>query len=194
MGTKSAIKKNYIIEKAKNVFEKKGFKTVTMKDIVEECEISRGGLYLYFSNTSEIFESVMSNVYQKDFSFITDEDMLPSKKMALYLREYKKDILQKNDALGTAVFEYCSSIKKSEENYITENVKSAIDILKNIIEEGVSCGEFVCDDAECVAKDFVFVLEGLRYYSFCSEVSDHDIDKAIMHILQGIIPMQQYVN
>ena len=29
-----------------------------MKDIVEACEISRGGLYLYFGSTAEIFLEV----------------------------------------------------------------------------------------------------------------------------------------
>ena len=52
MGEKSAQKKRYIIEKAREVFVEKGFKKVTMKDIVEVCDISRGGLYLYFENTS----------------------------------------------------------------------------------------------------------------------------------------------
>ncbi len=37
----------------------KGFKKVTMKDIVEACEISRGGLYLYFESTSQIFLEVL---------------------------------------------------------------------------------------------------------------------------------------
>ena len=59
MGDKSAQKKKFIVETARQVFKKKGFKEVTMKDIVEACDISRGGLYLYFQNTKEIFEEVL---------------------------------------------------------------------------------------------------------------------------------------
>ena len=55
MGEKSVQKKRYIVEKARDVFMEKGFKKVTMKDIVEACDISRGGLYLYFESTSQIF-------------------------------------------------------------------------------------------------------------------------------------------
>ena len=43
MSEKSVQKRNYIIEKAREVFSQKGYLTVTMKDIVEACEISRGG-------------------------------------------------------------------------------------------------------------------------------------------------------
>ena len=49
MGERSLQKKQFILEKAREVFVEKGFRSVTMKDIVDACEISRGGLYLYFS-------------------------------------------------------------------------------------------------------------------------------------------------
>ena len=57
MGEKSLQKKKYILETARKVFMEKGYKNVTMKDIVEACDISRGGLYLYFGSTAEIFIS-----------------------------------------------------------------------------------------------------------------------------------------
>ena len=59
MGERSVQKKQLILEKAKEVFVEKGFRNVTMKDIVDACEISRGGLYLYFSSTEEIFREVL---------------------------------------------------------------------------------------------------------------------------------------
>lgn len=55
MSEKSVQKRNYIIEKAREVFSQKGYLTVTMKDIVEACEISRGGLYLYFDSIKALF-------------------------------------------------------------------------------------------------------------------------------------------
>ena len=42
-----------------SLFVKKGFLRVTMKDIVEACDISRGGLYLYFESTGQIFLEVI---------------------------------------------------------------------------------------------------------------------------------------
>ena len=60
MGEKSIQKKRFILETARKVFVDKGFKKVTMKDIVEACEISRGGLYLYFESTGQIFLEVMN--------------------------------------------------------------------------------------------------------------------------------------
>ena len=61
MGEKSIQKKQYILKKAREVFVKRGYKDVTMKDIVEACEISRGGLYLYFESTRDIFLAVLND-------------------------------------------------------------------------------------------------------------------------------------
>jgi len=92
MGDKSAQKKQYIIEKAREVFVEKGFKYVTMKDIVDACEISRGGLYLYFSSTKEIFEAVLQleaeeseNVFRGNIP----EDATPADVFAIFLKEQK---------------------------------------------------------------------------------------------------------
>ena len=72
MGEKSVQKKKYILETARKVFVEKGFKKVTMKDIVEACEISRGGLYLYFDNTSQIFLEVLKMESQETDDVFSD--------------------------------------------------------------------------------------------------------------------------
>ena len=59
MGNKSVQKRKYILDKATNIFCENGYRAVKMKDIVETCDIIRGGLYLYFSNTKELFESIL---------------------------------------------------------------------------------------------------------------------------------------
>ncbi|MDE6983254.1 MAG: TetR/AcrR family transcriptional regulator [Lachnospiraceae bacterium] len=55
MGDKSLQKRKYILERARSVFYKNGYRAVTMKDIVDACGISRGVLYLNFSSTKELF-------------------------------------------------------------------------------------------------------------------------------------------
>ena len=59
MGDKSEKKRKFIIDTARQVFSVRGFKNVTMKDIVDACGISRGGLYLYFHDTEEIFSEIL---------------------------------------------------------------------------------------------------------------------------------------
>ena len=71
MGEKSEQKREYILKRAKEVFAKKGFRDVTMKDIVEACEISRGGLYLYFGSTEEIFKEILMSELESEEDDVT---------------------------------------------------------------------------------------------------------------------------
>ena len=64
MADKSLKKRNLILDCAEKVFSQKGFSVVTMKDIIEACNISRGGIYLYFSSTDEIFMEVIKSHHQ----------------------------------------------------------------------------------------------------------------------------------
>ena len=63
-----------------------------MKDIVEACDISRGGLYLYFSSTKELFEEVLL-LEQEDtddvFAKSIRKEAMPSDILALFLKEQK---------------------------------------------------------------------------------------------------------
>ncbi len=58
MSDKAERKKKLIRETAREVFIRKGFKDVTMKDIAQTAGISRGGLYLYYSSTEELLLDV----------------------------------------------------------------------------------------------------------------------------------------
>ena len=76
MGEKSLQKKKHILETARKVFIEKGYKRVTMKDIVDACGISRGGLYLYFNNTGEIFLEVMKMDNQESGGLLPGDCLL----------------------------------------------------------------------------------------------------------------------
>jgi len=60
-----------ILESARTVFYRKGFLNVTMQDIIDECGISRGGIYLYFTSVDEIFQEVIRQRNKEKFSIIS---------------------------------------------------------------------------------------------------------------------------
>ncbi len=60
-----------ICETARKLFLKEGFENVTMKDIINELEISVGGLYHYYSNIYDILNDVIvqSQEYKNNILF-----------------------------------------------------------------------------------------------------------------------------
>ncbi len=96
MGEKSAQKKKYILDTARKVFVEKGYKSVTMKDIVEACGISRGGLYLYFDSTEQILLEILQMEAEETddiFSENITEGDTAADILTLFLKEQKKELL-----------------------------------------------------------------------------------------------------
>jgi len=66
------IRKNYMINAAKNIFLKKGFESSTMDDIAKEAEFTKKTIYSYFKNKEELYYEIMllgykalNNMYDK---------------------------------------------------------------------------------------------------------------------------------
>ncbi len=185
MSDKAAKKKQFILDTARGVFAKKGFKDVTMKDIVDACGISRGGLYLYYDNTESIFtDCIKETAGNVDyFTGHTAGDGL-----ALFLNEQKKAIFAKENDLSVATYEYMF-LKKAEgdgtlvRSLYEENFKT----LTKLLEKGIESEEFYCEDVTVAAKNIIYTIEGLKLTAQIMDVSEDDVDMELLYILSGLI-------
>ena len=190
MSDKSEQKKKYILETARKVFIEKGFKNVTMKDIVEACDISRGGLYLYFGSTREIFQEVLQlEASEADdvFSNNIPDDATAADILALFLKEQKKELLRKKNNLTMATHEFHFSEDISrKDNILKKQFDSAVKIIQKLIEAGVESGEFYCEDSLGTARNIMFVLEGLKISSQAIGITQDTVDKELLYLLKGL--------
>ena len=191
MSEKSAQKKKYIIETARRIFMGKGYKEVTMKDIVEACQISRGGLYLYFSSTKELFEEVLK-MEQEDaddvFAESITEETTPTDILAIFLKEQKKELLNKQNSLGKATYEYFfANDIPGRDNLLKKQFDAAVHVLEGLIQEGVESGEFYCEDPRGCARNIMYLLEGLKIASHTRGISETAVDREIMYVMQGLV-------
>lgn len=193
MGEKSVQKKKYILEKARGVFAEKGFKDVTMKDIVDACEISRGGLYLYFSSTEELFLAVLADDNPEDDEEAVvaalSGDASAGDMLALFLKEQKKEILRKKNNLTVATYEYFSLHKVADkDNPLKNQFDTAVRIVEKLIENGVENDEFYCENPLGCARNLMYVVEGLKITSKTIGVTEDAIDRELMYVLEGLVP------
>ena len=193
MGEKSVQKKKYILEKAREVFAEKGFKNVTMKDVVDACEISRGGLYLYFSSTEELFLAVLADDTSEDDEEAVvaalSGDATAGDMLALFLKEQKKEILRKKNNLTVATYEYFSLHKvTSKDNPLKNQFDTAVRIVEKLIENGVENDEFYCENPLGCARNLMYVVEGLKITSKTIGVTEEAIDRELLYVLEGLVP------
>ena len=57
-------RRGHILEKAAEVFSRKGYRMASVSDIVEEAGIGRGTFYLYFDSKKEIFLELIEAFFQ----------------------------------------------------------------------------------------------------------------------------------
>ena len=191
MGEKSVQKKQYILDTARKVFAEKGYKNVTMKDIVEACEISRGGLYLYFDSTEQILlEILQMEAQETDDVFtgqITQEDTAADI-LLLFLKEQKKELLQKKNNLTVAVYEYFFAQKSTDKNnMLRKQFDAGVKVLEKLIEAGIASGEFYCENPKGAASNIMYVLEGMKINAQTFGITEKMVDEQLLYIMEGLV-------
>lgn len=190
MGEKSLQKKKHILDTARRVFAEKGYKNVTMKDIVEACDISRGGLYLYFDSREQIFLEVLemeANETDDAFSESLEEDTAADI-LTLFLKEQKREILGKKNSLTMAVYEFFFEQKLSDRNnMLRRQFDAGVRVLEKLIHAGIGSGEFYCEDPRGAASNIMYVLDGLKIDSLTFGVSEKMVDEQLLYLMQGLI-------
>ena len=191
MGEKSLQKKKYILDTARKVFVEKGFKNVTMKDIVEACEISRGGLYLYFDSTEQILMEVLQMEAAETDDVFTErieQGDTAADILTLFLKEQKRELLQKKDNLTVAVYEYFFAYGLTDKNnMLRRQFDAGVKVIEKLIESGIASGEFYCEDPKGAAANIMYVLEGMKINAQTFGITEKMVDEQLLYIMQGLI-------
>lgn len=181
MGSKSCVKRELILDNAKQVFIRKGFNRVTMKDIIVECDISRGGIYLYYSTVDEIFvevvkshnrakiEEVKSSIEKStDFYQLIDD----------FFSEQKEKLLNMDNSLFAAMIEFCFSHKEqSDRDFYTEQFLNNKSIILELLKFGQSSNSIRTNNVDGLANSIMYLLEGLRSKAVSSGISEELVDE-----------------
>jgi AcrR family transcriptional regulator len=197
MSEKSAQKRSLILENAKNVFVERGFKNVTMKDIIEASEISRGGLYLYFSSTREIFLEVLQreaaqndNVFSENFT----EETTAADILYLFLQEQKKELFRKKDNLTVAIYEfYFGEAAEGKGKELKKQFDKATKIVAKLIEAGVEEEVFYCEDCMGAALNIMYTFEGMKVASKTMGIKEATVDREIDYILSQLEITKEFI-
>lgn len=191
---KAIEKKKYILEKALNVFVREGYTSVTMKDIVEECEISRGGLYKYYGSTKEIFEDILSLEKGADYSYFNESMETHTNAITIlnkFLLQQKNELSHINNTIRVATYEFfLSQGKTAADESLGKYFDESAAIISKTLLYGISRNEITHldkADVEKTAKHIVILLEGLSILAMSTSVSPDLIQEQIDMIMKRII-------
>ncbi|HAG15000.1 MAG TPA: TetR family transcriptional regulator [Bacteroidales bacterium] len=156
--------KELIIEVARDVFSRYGYKKTTMDDIAIGARKGKSSIYYYFKSKEEIYEAVVdteSNILFKEIYNQIEQPVAANEKFKLYVFTRMNKIrelsnfyeVMKNESLYQLDF-----IMELRNKYNAHEIA----ILQNILNEGVKTREFSIQDPELAAIALVTAIKGLE--------------------------------
>ena len=187
MGQKSEEKRQFILKQAREVFAKKGYRAVTMKDIVDACGISRGGLYLYFKSTKEICLALLKQEEEKAqnrFAEAVRDRTSSAEILVWYLSQQVEALFSWEDGLAAAGYEYAFSGGDVSDQ--TARLDASIRSLEYLLKVGSRRGELVCTDPHDEARAICLAVEGMRILSHTGGIRREDAENDLTYLLQRL--------
>ncbi|WP_088653470.1 TetR/AcrR family transcriptional regulator [Geofilum rhodophaeum] len=177
--------RNAILDASRELFARFGYKKTTMEDIAMALRKGKSSLYYYFKNKEEIFQAVIELeselLYSRLKELVAGNSAAPDKLRAYVkvrmetigqLENYQKVL--KEDLYGG--YEFLGSFKQSGDT-LEEN------LLKTILDEGVSSGVFHVKNTRVGAIGIVTALRGLEIPLFRGSASTEDFEAQLDNIL-----------
>ena len=160
MNRKGMETRQHIKTKACQLFAKKGFKEVTMKDICEATGLSRGGLYCHYDSTVRIFDEILNDfmdTQDEEFRSKMQEGMSAVEILDDVLDRYRAEMIDREASLSVAIFEYFSGRGNAcGENPLYQQYLSSRRMWEELIQYGIDRKEFYQVDKTAVFDLIVF--------------------------------------
>lgn len=169
MNKKGQKTREHIKKCAAILFAEKGFKQVTMKDICEAAQLSRGGLYCHYESTRQIFQEMIDDMMSRqdqEFDLRIGQNQSAVTILDDILEGYRKEMLDSRSSLSTAIYEYFSLPEiAGQKNALYQQYLISANTWKKLIQYGIDRKEFHEVDIEAVFHLIVFSYQGVRMYS-----------------------------
>lgn len=160
-------RRQQIIEAAKRVFIRKGYEKSTLKDIVEEAEMSRGWIYLYYTNKIEIFLAMLD---QLDEQMAEELSALQTRHSSVLgaLREFihntKAAVASARESLYPAIYEFFITNWRDPKlsGFFETRYERIHSLFESLLQRGIDSGEFRSDaPISLIAKRFMSAIDGI---------------------------------
>lgn len=183
--TKTAIRKASLL-----LFVQKGFKDVTMKDICEAAGLSRGGLYMHYGSTGQIFADIIDEWMEDLENEVTgkmEKGLSATFLLDELLERYQSEMLDRSGSLGLAFYEYYSGMPLSDDNAMLKQYHRSKASLCSLIAYGIDKDEFKQVNKEAVVDLLLFSYQGVRMLSSIMPLDDDNISKGMIREIRAML-------
>ena len=180
-----ASSKDIILETARNIFQRFGFAKTSIGDIANAARKGRRTVYTYFENKEEIYKAVIKkevDVLRGKLSEVIFSESNAQEKLKDYLVTRMMTINELANYYDALRNDYLKDFKIIE--IIREDFDNQeIEMISEIITEGVENNEFKIDNINLTAKAIVVAMKGFEIPFFIEKV-DKDIEGQLNSLIE----------
>lgn len=176
--------KDAIVNVARHIFSRFGFRKTTMDEIAIASRKGKSSIYYYFASKEEIFKAVV----EKEASIMKDELLnahneaeSPAQKLKMHVLVRMRTMEKLANFYSAIKDDYLSHldfIDKVRKKYDEEEIQ----MMENILIEGVEKGTFEIEDTALAATAIVTVLKGMEIPLFWG-VEEQDVERRLDHLI-----------
>ncbi len=183
--------KDEIIEIARDIFARFGFKKTTMEEIAKAIRKAKSSLYYYFQSKEEIFQMVLeqeANVLREKIEKAISQEDTPQGKLRAYILTRMRGLKQLANFYSALKDEYLENykfIEKFRKKYDEEEMET----ISKILREGMDKGIFDVKDLGMTTLAILIALKGFESWVFQGNTkwTEKDIDNLLDVLFHGIV-------
>ena len=179
--------RDQIVSSARQVFSRFGFKKTTMDEIAQGARKGKSSIYYYFTSKEDIYRAVIEkeatilrDEVQKAITQIDDPIEKIKKYVAVRMQTFQATV-NFYEAIKNELLSHLDFINRVREKFDKEEIQ----MLEEILNEGVKRNQFNIDNTELAAIAIVTAMKGLEI-PFVKFNTKPQFDERIEHLL-GIL-------
>ena len=161
-----AFRRNQILDTALQLVYTKGYEQMTIQDILESLQISKGAFYHYFNSKSAVLEALVERIVDEVepllFSIVQDSHLSALEKFQRFFdttARWKTD--RKDLMLGLMRMWYADENAIVRQKVFASTLKRVTPLLAEITHQGIQEGVFTTSYPDAVCQMYFYFLQGL---------------------------------
>ncbi|EHH05940.1 transcriptional regulator, TetR family protein [Agrobacterium tumefaciens CCNWGS0286] len=157
-------KRDQILAGAWRVFKRKGFDAASMNDITREAGVSKGTIYVYFSNKEDLFVALVDH-HRNEFATSMRHILEGTEEVREGLEQFGKAFANKmicSDMIPAmrSVIGVIDRMPKLAQRFFLSAPNNVRTVLLDFIEHQVKIGHLKVDDPELAARQYIELSTG----------------------------------
>jgi AcrR family transcriptional regulator len=192
VGDEDSSKRRQILDGARKLFLELGFDAASMGEIARAAAVSKGTLYVYFTDKNRLFEAIVEEevLDQQKVAFNLD----PDRDVATTLREFGQAYIELlcRPGGGSAIRTVMAIAERMPEvggRFYENVVAHTIARLAAYLDARGAAGDLKIDDSKLAASQFMMACQASLFLPFVFQASPAPSTERIAHVVESATRM-----